>query len=66
MLVWIHGGGYGYGDGTQDMSEIINANDQGFVAVTIQYRVRPASSLVVIAFYGLVHERTPSRSGSPN
>jgi carboxylesterase type B len=39
VLVWIHGGGYGYGDGTQDMSEIINANNQRFVAVTIQYRV---------------------------
>jgi hypothetical protein len=39
VLVWIHGGGYGYGDGTQDLSEIINANDQGFVGVTIQYRV---------------------------
>ncbi|KAL2195384.1 Alpha/Beta hydrolase protein [Corynascus similis CBS 632.67] len=39
VLVWIHGGGYGYGDGTQDMSEIINANDQGFVAVSIQYRL---------------------------
>ncbi|AEO68120.1 uncharacterized protein THITE_2117509 [Thermothielavioides terrestris NRRL 8126] len=39
VLVWIHGGGYGYGDGTQDMSEIINANNQRFVAVTIQYRL---------------------------
>ncbi|KAF2651659.1 alpha/beta-hydrolase [Lophiostoma macrostomum CBS 122681] len=39
VLVWIHGGGYGYGDGTQDLSEIINANDQGFVGVTIQYRL---------------------------
>ena len=39
VLVYIHGGGYGLGDGTQDMSEIINANDKGFVAVTIQYRV---------------------------
>ncbi|KAF2033406.1 alpha/beta-hydrolase [Setomelanomma holmii] len=29
VLVWIHGGGYGYGDGTQDMSETINANEQG-------------------------------------
>jgi carboxylesterase type B len=46
VLVWIHGGGYGYGDGTQDMAEIINANNKGFVAVTIQYRVShmPAAS----------------------
>ncbi|KAF2830465.1 alpha/beta-hydrolase [Ophiobolus disseminans] len=39
VLVWIHGGGYGFGDGTQDMSEIIAANKNGFVAVTIQYRL---------------------------
>jgi len=39
VLVWIHGGGYGAGNGRQDMSEIINANDNDFVAVTIQYRV---------------------------
>lgn len=39
VLVWIHGGGYGLGDGTQDMSTIIDANDNGFVAVSIQYRV---------------------------
>ncbi|KAF1956825.1 alpha/beta-hydrolase [Byssothecium circinans] len=39
VLVWIHGGGYGFGDGTQDMSTIINANDGSFVAVTIQYRL---------------------------
>jgi carboxylesterase type B len=39
VLVWIHGGGYGLGDATQDMSEIINANEKGFVAVTLQYRV---------------------------
>jgi len=39
VLVWIHGGGYGFGDGRQDMSEIINANDKGFVVVSIQYRV---------------------------
>jgi carboxylesterase type B len=39
VIVWIHGGGYGYGDGTQDMTEIINANEKGFIAVTIQYRV---------------------------
>lgn len=39
VLVWIHGGGYGAGNGQQDMSEIINANDNSFVAVSIQYRV---------------------------
>ncbi|XPS67857.1 hypothetical protein M3J09_000151 [Ascochyta lentis] len=39
VLVWIHGGGYGAGNGQQDMSEIINANSNSFVAVSIQYRL---------------------------
>ncbi|KAK1625196.1 Alpha/Beta hydrolase protein [Colletotrichum phormii] len=39
VLVYIHGGGYGYGDGRIDMSEIIGANGGGFVAVVIQYRL---------------------------
>ncbi|KAL6702832.1 hypothetical protein ACN47E_000918 [Coniothyrium glycines] len=39
VLVWIHGGGYGAGNGQQDMRAIINDNDNAFVAVTIQYRL---------------------------
>jgi carboxylesterase type B len=39
MQTRIHGGGYGAGNGQQDMSEIINANSNSFVAVSIQYRV---------------------------
>ncbi|OBT45571.1 hypothetical protein VE00_03497 [Pseudogymnoascus sp. WSF 3629] len=39
VLVWIHGGGYGYGDATQDMTEIIAANNNGFVVVALQYRL---------------------------
>ncbi|KAH6625571.1 carboxylesterase type B [Boeremia exigua] len=39
VLVWIHGGGYGFGNGQQDMREIIKANDNKFVAVSIQYRL---------------------------
>lgn len=39
VLVWIHGGGYGFGHGTQDLSPIINASSNGFVGVSIQYRV---------------------------
>lgn len=39
VMVWIHPGGYGLGDGKQDMTDIINANEKGFVGVTIQYRV---------------------------
>jgi carboxylesterase type B len=40
VLVWIHGGGYGAGQGNEDMSPIINANNNNFIAVAIQYRVR--------------------------
>ncbi|KAI0018192.1 inactive carboxylesterase 4 [Xylariomycetidae sp. FL0641] len=39
VLIWIHGGGYGFGNGNQDMTEILNANDNNFVAVSIQYRL---------------------------
>ncbi|PSN74793.1 alpha/beta-hydrolase [Corynespora cassiicola Philippines] len=47
VLVWIHGGGYGVGDGTQDLSSIINENQNGFVGVSIQYR---ASTLGAFGF----------------
>ncbi|KAF2786168.1 inactive carboxylesterase 4 [Melanomma pulvis-pyrius CBS 109.77] len=39
VLVYIHGGGYGFGDGKQDISELINANEKDFIAVSIQYRL---------------------------
>ncbi|KAE8441324.1 hypothetical protein EG329_005519 [Mollisiaceae sp. DMI_Dod_QoI] len=39
VLVSIHGGGYGQGDASQDMSAFINTNNNGLVAVTIQYRL---------------------------
>ncbi|KAK5467101.1 hypothetical protein LTS15_000071 [Exophiala xenobiotica] len=39
VLVWIHGGGYGSGNGRQDLSTIINANGNSFVGVAIQYRL---------------------------
>jgi len=39
VLVWIHGGGYGRGNGRQDMTSIINRNGNSFVAVSIQYRL---------------------------
>ena len=39
VLVWIHGGGYGAGNGREDLSPIINANKNNFVGVAIQYRV---------------------------
>ncbi|KAK3349475.1 inactive carboxylesterase 4 [Lasiosphaeria hispida] len=39
VLVVIHGGGYGAGDGRQDMAPFIGANGNDLVAVTIQYRL---------------------------
>lgn len=39
VLFWIHGGGYGQGDGRQDLSTIINTNNNAFIGVSIQYRV---------------------------
>jgi hypothetical protein len=39
VFVSIHGGGYGLGDAATDMSAFMNGNDNGFVVVTIQYRV---------------------------
>ncbi|KAM7210052.1 alpha/beta-hydrolase [Rhypophila decipiens] len=39
VLVMFHGGGYGAGDGTQDMSGFVGANGNGVVAVVVQYRL---------------------------
>ncbi|KAL9623697.1 MAG: hypothetical protein Q9204_007933 [Flavoplaca sp. TL-2023a] len=39
ILVWIHGGGYGQGQGNQDMSMIINTSNREFIGVAIQYRL---------------------------
>jgi len=44
VYVYIHGGGYGGGDGTTDISGFMNTNNNNFVGVTIQYRV-PMSAL---------------------
>ncbi len=40
VLVYIHGGGYGAGNGQQDLTSIINSNGNSFVGVAIQYRVQ--------------------------
>ena len=40
VFVSIHGGGYGEGSGRQDLTPLITTNDNAFVGVTIQYRVR--------------------------
>jgi carboxylesterase type B len=39
VLVYIHGGGYGLGNANQSLAEIVKANNGGFVAVGIQYRL---------------------------
>ncbi|KAI9692714.1 MAG: hypothetical protein M1820_009419 [Bogoriella megaspora] len=40
VFVWIHGGGYGLLSAAQyNISNMINTNDNGFVGVTIQYRL---------------------------
>ncbi|KAF2688723.1 alpha/beta-hydrolase [Lentithecium fluviatile CBS 122367] len=57
VLVWIHGGGYGFGDGTQDLSTIINANDQGFIGVSIQYR---------LGAFGFLSSSEVKSKGTPN
>jgi carboxylesterase type B len=41
VLVWIHGGGYGAGNGRLDFSDILITNENSFVAVSIQYRLGP-------------------------
>ena len=39
VFVWIHGGGYGAGQGNQEVSTLMGNNSNGFVGVVIQYRL---------------------------
>lgn len=39
VFVWFHGGGYGLGNGQQDLSGLINGTNNSFIGVAIQYRV---------------------------
>ncbi|KAK9423354.1 putative Acetylcholinesterase [Seiridium unicorne] len=39
VYVYIHGGGYGQGDGSYDLSTLISANDNGFLGVAFNYRL---------------------------
>ena len=39
VFVWIHGGGYGAGQGNQQVSTLMGNNSDGFVSVVIQYRL---------------------------
>jgi len=38
VLFYIHGGGYGFGDNRDNVTELMK-DDGGFIAVSIQYRV---------------------------
>ncbi|KAI9881282.1 MAG: hypothetical protein M1830_005568 [Pleopsidium flavum] len=57
VLVWIHGGGYGLGQGTQDLTQIINTNKNGFIGVAIQYR---------LGAFGFMSSDEIHRYGTPN
>ena len=39
VFVWIHGGGYGQGQGSEDFGAIVQADNNTFISVVIQYRV---------------------------
>jgi carboxylesterase type B len=39
VLVWIHGGGYGAGNGQQDFTDLLTTTENNFVVVSIQYRI---------------------------
>lgn len=51
VLVWIHGGGYGFYNGQQDMSSIIMTNNNTFIGVSIQYRVRCSTGMEITRFF---------------
>ncbi|KAH0302259.1 carboxylesterase type B, partial [Aureobasidium melanogenum] len=57
VLVWIHGGGYGLGNGQQDLQAIINTNNNSFVGVAIQYR---------LGAFGFLSSDEVSRFGTAN
>lgn len=48
----IKGGGYGVGNGRQDLTQIITSNNNSFVGVAIQYRV--SENLLISNVYQLV------------
>lgn len=45
VLVWIHGGAYGQGSGSLDLTALITNNNNSFIGVTLQYRVSHAATL---------------------
>ena len=57
VYVSIHGGGYGAGQGNQDLTSLITANNNSFVGVVIQYR---------LAAFGFLSSDEVARFGTPN
>ncbi|KUJ13183.1 carboxylesterase family protein-like protein [Mollisia scopiformis] len=57
VLIWIHGGGYGTGQGNNDLSELIMTNSHGFIVVIIQYR---------LGAFGFLSSAEVSHFGTPN
>ncbi|CZT50331.1 related to esterase [Rhynchosporium secalis] len=57
VLVWIHGGGYGLGNGRQDLAPAIRANGDSFIGVSIQYR---------LGAFGFLSSDEVNRFGVPN
>ncbi|KAF3763722.1 alpha/beta-hydrolase [Cryphonectria parasitica EP155] len=57
-MVWIHGGGYGTGQGNTEFWELLSTNDNGFILVLIQYRLG--------AFGWLSSEDLVKSGGIPN
>ncbi|KZF20748.1 alpha/beta-hydrolase [Xylona heveae TC161] len=57
VFVWIHGGGYGLGQGDQDPTMLMAANNNSFVSVIIQYR---------LGAFGFLSSDEVYRYGTPN
>ncbi|KAF2163588.1 hypothetical protein M409DRAFT_26197 [Zasmidium cellare ATCC 36951] len=57
VMVWIHGGAYGFGNGRYDFSDLINTNNNSFVGVSIQYR---------LGAFGFLSSDEVHRKGVPN
>ncbi|KAI1408326.1 alpha/beta-hydrolase [Hypoxylon sp. FL1857] len=57
VLVWIHGGGYGIGNGVFDLSPQIHTNGNSYIVVTIQYR---------LGAFGFLSSAEVAQSGVPN
>ncbi|KAL9106629.1 MAG: hypothetical protein Q9227_008349 [Pyrenula ochraceoflavens] len=57
VFVWIHGGGYGAGQGNQETYNLMNHTGNGFVSVVIQYR---------LGAFGFLSSDEVARNGAVN